>query len=113
MELSDIAKWLLRNNIDILNIYFLKVMLQKQCFYFSYLHESMHNPKIRIHDKTNAFSFALQGNYENRRIVYNFLYQNFAEIRNTYGGAARLTIAINSVAAFLTDFTDLQEVMMF
>ncbi|XP_060801843.1 membrane alanyl aminopeptidase [Amyelois transitella] len=73
-----------------------------------YLYQSMHNDKIRIHDKTNAFSFALQGNRENLNAVLQFLYNNYNEIRTTYGGPARLTIAINSVAAFLTDFADIQ-----
>ncbi|XP_053604248.1 membrane alanyl aminopeptidase-like [Plodia interpunctella] len=73
-----------------------------------YLDQSMHNDKIRIHDKTNAFSFALQGNRNNLNTVLQFLFYNYAEIRTSYGGAARLNIAINSVAAFLTNFSDIQ-----
>lgn len=42
----------------------------------------MYNDRIRIHDKTNAFSFALQGNTENLPTVLDFLYQNFNEIRD-------------------------------
>nr|AAK58066.1 110 kDa aminopeptidase [Heliothis virescens] len=69
-----------------------------------YLQESMYNDKIRIHDRTNAFSFALQGNPENLPIVLNFLYNNFAAIRETYGGVARLNLCINAIPAFLTDY---------
>nr|AAN04899.1 aminopeptidase N [Helicoverpa armigera] len=69
-----------------------------------YLQQSMYNDKVRIHDRTNAFSFALQGNPENLPIVLNFLYNNFAAIRETYGGVARLNICLNAIAAFLTDY---------
>lgn len=41
----------------------------------------MDNDKIRIHDRTNAWAYALQGNPENLPTVLNFLYNNFAEIR--------------------------------
>lgn len=43
----------------------------------------MHNDRVRIHDKTNAFSYALQGNKENLPIVLSFLYANYNEIRET------------------------------
>ncbi|KOB70212.1 Uncharacterized protein OBRU01_15690 [Operophtera brumata] len=74
-----------------------------------YLGQSMHNDRVRIHDKTNAFSYALQGNRENLPIVLSFLYANYNEIRETYGGSARLTIAINALATYLTDFTLISE----
>ncbi|XP_022825014.1 membrane alanyl aminopeptidase-like [Spodoptera litura] len=48
-----------------------------------YLQESMYNDKIRIHDRTNAFSFALQGNLENVQFVSLFLQNNYDTIRTT------------------------------
>ncbi|CAH1647275.1 unnamed protein product [Spodoptera littoralis] len=74
-----------------------------------YLQESMYNDKIRIHDRTNAFSFALQGNLENVQFVSRFLQSNFDTIRTTYGGEARLTLCINAVAAFLNTFPAITE----
>ncbi|XP_052740777.1 membrane alanyl aminopeptidase-like [Bicyclus anynana] len=72
-----------------------------------YLFQSMHSDKIRIHDRTNAFSFALQGNRENLEIVLDFLYKNFEEIRETYGGEARLSTAISALSSYLTDYRDI------
>ncbi|XP_012552709.1 aminopeptidase N isoform X1 [Bombyx mori] len=74
-----------------------------------YMFQSMHNDRIRIHDRTNAFSYALQGNRENLPIVLNFLYQNFAAIRTSYGGEARLVTAVNAISGFLTDFAIIRE----
>ncbi|XP_052753554.1 membrane alanyl aminopeptidase-like [Galleria mellonella] len=74
----------------------------------SYLNETMYNNKIRIHDRTNAFSFALQGNRENLGIVLNFLYDNFEEIRETYGGGDRLNVVISSLSTYLTNITDIE-----
>lgn len=53
-------------------------------FIFSYLFQSLHNDKIRIHDRNNAFSYALQGNRENLKIVLDFLYNNYQEIREAW-----------------------------
>ncbi|CAF4959366.1 unnamed protein product [Pieris macdunnoughi] len=72
-----------------------------------YLYQTMHNDKIRVHDRNNAFSFALQGNSENLQTVLNFLFKNYAEIRETYGGAARLSNCISALSGFLTDFEDI------
>ncbi|CAH2105879.1 unnamed protein product [Euphydryas editha] len=69
-----------------------------------YLTESMRNSRIRVHDKTNAFNYALLGNTENLPIVLNFLYNNFEEMRRTYGGQLRLNVCINALATHLTDF---------
>ncbi|CAH2070912.1 unnamed protein product, partial [Iphiclides podalirius] len=69
----------------------------------------MYNDRIRIHDRTNAFTYAVQGNRENFPIILNFLYNNFQRIRDTYGGPARLTIAINALAAFMRNFTHISE----
>ncbi|XP_075971879.1 membrane alanyl aminopeptidase-like [Anticarsia gemmatalis] len=74
-----------------------------------FLRNSMENRKIRIHDRTNAWSFALQGNPENQPQVLSFLYNNFAQIRDAYGGEARLNIVINAIPAFLTDFAVIQQ----
>ncbi|CAH0703044.1 unnamed protein product [Spodoptera exigua] len=74
-----------------------------------YLQQSMHSDLIRIHDRTNAFSFALQGNLENVQFVIRFLQSNYITIRNTYGGEARLNICINAVAAFLNTFEAITE----
>nr|AAL26894.1 aminopeptidase N3 [Lymantria dispar] len=74
-----------------------------------YLRQSMDNDKIRIHDRTNAWSFALQGNKENLPIVLNFLYENYDEMRTKYGGPARLNIVLNAIPAFLTEFSLLQQ----
>ncbi|CAH0725372.1 unnamed protein product, partial [Brenthis ino] len=74
-----------------------------------YLYQSMYNDKIRIHDKTNAFQFALMGNRENLRIVLQFLYNNFREIREWYGGEARLSTCINALATYLTSYEDIVE----
>lgn len=41
----------------------------------------MTNDRIRIHDRTNAFSYALQGNPENLQTVLNFVYSDYANIR--------------------------------
>ncbi|VVD01641.1 unnamed protein product [Leptidea sinapis] len=62
-----------------------------------YLFQSMYNDRIRIHDRNNAFSFALLGNEENLDTVLTFL----------YGGDVRLTNAISAVAAHLTNFSDI------
>ncbi|KAM3967318.1 aminopeptidase N [Aphomia sociella] len=72
-----------------------------------YLYQSMYNDKIRIHDRTNAFSYALQGNKENLETILEFLQENFAEIRETYGGVDRLNLAISATSAYLTDFEDI------
>lgn len=53
------------------------MVLLKTC---RYLHQTLHNDKIRVHDRNNAFSFALQGNRENLRTVLEFLYSNYREI---------------------------------
>ncbi|KAJ8733130.1 hypothetical protein PYW08_001428 [Mythimna loreyi] len=73
-----------------------------------YLVQSMENDKIRIHDRTNAFSYALQGNRENLPVVLNFLNGNLNRLTHTYGGVARLNLCINALAAHLTNFTDIQ-----
>ncbi|XP_041970736.1 uncharacterized protein LOC121727124 [Aricia agestis] len=72
-----------------------------------YLDQSMYNDRIRIHDKTNAWSFALQGNRENLQVVLSYLYENYNEIRRTYGGQDRLDNAVGALATFLTDFNDI------
>ncbi|CAK1546278.1 unnamed protein product [Leptosia nina] len=72
-----------------------------------YLYQTMYSDKIRVHDKNNAFSFALQGNEENLPTVLDFLFENYAEIRRTYGGEARLTTAMSAVAGYLTNFEDI------
>nr|XP_026484265.1 uncharacterized protein LOC113392185 [Vanessa tameamea] len=69
-----------------------------------YLVESMQNDKIRVHDKTNAFSFALLGNQQNVPIVLDFLYRNYAEMRQSYGGQARLDVCVSALATHLTNF---------
>ncbi|CAK1599082.1 unnamed protein product [Parnassius mnemosyne] len=74
-----------------------------------YMFQTMYNDRIRIHDRTNAFQYALQGNSENLPIVLNFLYNNFQAISNNYGGPARLTIAMNALATFLRDFEHISE----
>ncbi|XP_059049754.1 membrane alanyl aminopeptidase-like [Achroia grisella] len=74
----------------------------------NYLLQSTNNDKIRIHDRTNAFSYALQGNPENLKIVLEFLFGNFTLIRDTYGGPDRLSVAINACAAHLTNITDIR-----
>ncbi|CAG9559615.1 unnamed protein product [Danaus chrysippus] len=73
----------------------------------TYLHQTLHNDKIRVHDKNNAFSYALQGNRENLRTVLEFLYSNYREIEEKYGGRARLSTAIQALATYLTDFNDI------
>nr|ADZ05468.1 aminopeptidase N4 [Cnaphalocrocis medinalis] len=73
-----------------------------------YLQETLQNDKIRVHDRTNAFAYALQGNRQNLKIVLNFLFEQFAAIREAHGGEARLMVNINNVAGFLTDFEDIQ-----
>ncbi|XP_050667555.1 membrane alanyl aminopeptidase-like [Leptidea sinapis] len=72
-----------------------------------YLFQSMYNDRIRIHDRNNAFSFALLGNEENLDTVLTFLFENYADIRIWYGGDVRLTNAISAVAAHLTNFSDI------
>ncbi|XP_014370423.2 membrane alanyl aminopeptidase-like [Papilio machaon] len=74
-----------------------------------YLQQSMYNDKIRIHDRTNAFQYALQGNRENFQIVLNFLYNYFEAIRTTYGGDARLDICINALPGFMREFQHISQ----
>ncbi|RVE53190.1 hypothetical protein evm_002023 [Chilo suppressalis] len=74
-----------------------------------YLHQTLTNDRIRLHDRTNAFTFALQGNSENLDTVLEFLFQNIAAIREAHGGAARLNININNIAGFLTKFEDIEK----
>lgn len=50
-------------------------------YVFRYLVETLYNDHIRIHDKPNAFSFALQGNPENIKTALNFLRNQYANIR--------------------------------
>nr|QUJ23887.1 aminopeptidase N [Telchin licus licus] len=77
-----------------------------------YLDQSMYNDKIRYHDRTNAFNFALLGNKENLPTVLEFV-QNFAEIRQNYGGSARLNIVFNALPTYLTDFQDISDFQTF
>ncbi|XP_068631129.1 membrane alanyl aminopeptidase-like [Battus philenor] len=74
-----------------------------------YLQQSLYNDRIRIHDRTSAFQFALQGNRENFQTVMNFLYNNFNSIRDNYGGSARLTIVINALSTFMREFLHISE----
>ncbi|CAH0605716.1 unnamed protein product [Chrysodeixis includens] len=74
-----------------------------------YLQESMNNERIRIHDRTNAWAYALQGNPENLETVLNFFYANFEEIRTKYGGEIRLNTCINSITAHLTSHDKIEE----
>ncbi|XP_013142032.1 PREDICTED: membrane alanyl aminopeptidase-like [Papilio polytes] len=74
-----------------------------------YFQQSMYNDKIRIHDRTNAFQYALQGNRENFQIVLNFLYNYFNDIRTTYGGPARLDICINALPGFMREFQHISQ----
>lgn len=48
---------------------------------YSYLGQTLTNDRIRFHDRTNAFAYALQGNTENLPTVLQFLYNNFEKIR--------------------------------
>ncbi|XP_063377572.1 uncharacterized protein LOC134664758 [Cydia fagiglandana] len=72
-----------------------------------YLQQSLTNDKIRYHDRTNAFAYALAGNRENYQTVVTFLQNNLADIRVLYGGVARLNVAINALVTYLTDFEDI------
>nr|QBI71858.1 aminopeptidase N4a [Plutella xylostella] len=72
-----------------------------------YLQQSLYSSSIRIHDKTNVVSYALLGNQENVKGVLNFIYNNYESIRTQYGGSARLETVLSTLAAYLTDFSDI------
>ncbi|KAJ2952361.1 hypothetical protein O0L34_g4646 [Tuta absoluta] len=74
-----------------------------------YLQQSLYNDRIRVHDRTNHFSFALQGEPTNLDAVLNFVYTRYGDIERLYGGVSRLNTAISSIAAYLTDFTKITE----
>nr|QBI71859.1 aminopeptidase N4b [Plutella xylostella] len=72
-----------------------------------YLEQSLYSGTIRLHDKPTAFSNALAGNPENLQTVLNFVFTRYEDIRVHYGGTARLVMGLNSIAAYLTDFSDI------
>ncbi|KAL0882639.1 hypothetical protein ABMA27_001074 [Loxostege sticticalis] len=74
-----------------------------------YLGQTLTNDRIRFHDRTNAFAYALQGNTENLPTVLQFLYNNFEKIREEHGGEARFLVNINNVAGYLTNYTHITE----
>ncbi|KAI8424601.1 hypothetical protein MSG28_003039 [Choristoneura fumiferana] len=57
----------------------------------SYLQQTLTNDRIRYHDRTNAFQYALQGNQENLETVLTFVKNNVATIRTAYGGEAQMS----------------------
>ncbi|GBP46441.1 Membrane alanyl aminopeptidase [Eumeta japonica] len=92
------------NTADMVVILRALACTKNQTSIVDYLQQSMHNDLIRYHDRTNAFNYALQGNPENLETVLEFVKQNFAEIREHYGGSARLVVALNALTNFMTDF---------
>nr|ADZ57273.1 aminopeptidase N4 [Chilo suppressalis] len=73
-----------------------------------YLHQTLINDRIRLHDRTNAFAFALQGNRENLDTVLEFLFEHFAAIREAHGGESQFIMNLLNIVDFLTNFADIE-----